>query len=466
MVLNVTDNSSFTQYCQYNPEDPSCWYDAVPPPFKLTPGKIISAIAMALLIIVALGGNILLCTAFFVYRRLRKTTNYFIISLALSDILVATVAMPMWLSYEVSAWQSLPIWIDFATLLRFWNWFDILAGVSSITNLTAISIDRCLSIMTPLLHRTRMTDKIAIIMILIAWLYSLVLAFLSLAELQHYTALVAALGFFVPLLIIVVSYLIIYGRVKTGGYSTTSDKDWNLERTLIIVISVFVICWLPFFCFTLTYHYCLSCEFDENQLPHLVSFTKWMHYLNSGCNPFIYGLFNQNFKNAFRALIRHCYVPRQSEVDRTTTQVGDGTASSLRCQIIGLGRKLRLKRRARDSNFLLSDADTGSICVTMVPGNTSNRNSRSLLHMDNAADDAVGYIAEDNNPLPRSGHNWKSSGENAPGDGTTRTVREPLDSDNDDVTEGLPIVKNSFDSQVDSEGGSFLQSHKSQESCV
>lgn len=457
MNFNVTDNSTFFLYCQFNPEDPICWYETLPPPFKLTSGKVISAIAIAILMLVALCGNILVCTAFFVYRRLRKTTNYFIISLALSDILVATVAMPMWLSFEVSGWATLPIWIDPHTLLRFWNWFDIFAGVSSITNLTAISIDRCLSIMTPLLHRTRMTSSIAIIMVLISWCYSIILASMSFANLLHYTAIVATLGFFLPLIVIVLSYVIIYVRVKFGGYNASPEKDWNLERTLIIVISVFLICWLPFFIFTLIYHYCFSCELRADHVPYLISFIKWMHYLNSCCNPFIYGLFNLNFKNAFRALIRHCIVLRHND-NEVTTQAVDDQKTTLKCHIIGIKRKLKLKKQARGGSLLLSDVDTGSLCVTVIPGNTSNRSSRSL--MQGELQDTWNFNEVNSNVPTKYDQKRKMNGNAFPKNESADVILR--ESNDDDLTK----MAGFYDSSSDPERNHFLQSHESQESCV
>ena len=440
MGLNETLNSSFSIFCQYFPEDPLCWSNGPLPTFKLTPGKIISAIGIAVLMFVALSGNILVCTAFFVYQRLRKTTNYFIISLALSDILVATVAMPMWLSYEVTAWYKLPRWIDFFMLLRFWNWLDILAGVSSITNLTAISIDRCLSIRMPLLHRTRMTNKIAIIMVLFAWIYSIVLASLSLAQFKYFTAVVATLGFFFPLLIIVVSYSMIYFQVKGGGYS---EQDWNLERTLIIVISVFVICWLPFFIFAVLYHYCFSCHFNPNELPYIISFIKWMHYLNSCCNPFIYGLFNLNFKNAFRGLLRHCFVLPRSESEGTLKGTS-GPQISLKCQLMGLKRTLKLNRKSRDGSFISSDADNGSTCLTVTTGHTCN--IRPLQHdilngIEDKSKVLIGAYAEMNGNQLHGATNPVSS-------------------------EDLSPVHHYCESQDDSPAMSFLQSQGSQESRV
>ena len=358
------------------PVHPLCEFNYEPYVFELTTGKVISAIAMALLIVTALAGNILLCTAFFFYRRLRKTTNYFIISLAVSDLLVASISMPMWLSYDVTGWMNLPDWINFKKLWQFWSWFDILSGVSSITNLTAISIDRFFSIMAPLLHRTRMTSSVAMFMIIVAWIYGIVLASLFLVGLPYYSVIVATAGFFLPLSVIVVAYITIYLKVKHGFLSKHTVRDWNLERTLLIVICVFVICWMPFFIFTLLYHHCEKCDFsDQNKLQHLVSFIKWMHYLNSCCNPFIYGVFNTNFKLAFKSLLRQCC--RSSTFDGELTNMSSEVReSSIRHQIRSLGRKLNYKRRGNKDSLLLSDIESTS--VSILPGSLSNRNSNVL----------------------------------------------------------------------------------------
>ena len=446
MGLNETFNSSLYFYCYYNPEDPQCTYDVLLPPFKLTPGKIVSAIAIALLIVIALGGNILVCTAFFVYQRLRKTTNYFIISLALSDIVVATVAMPMWLSYEVTGWHTLPHWIDFKMLLSFWHWFDILAGVSSIANLTAISIDRCLSISMPLVHRTRMTKTIAIIMVLFAWIYSIVLASLSLVNFHYFTAVVASLGFFFPLLIIVVSYSMIYCQVKGGGYS---EQDWNLERTIIIVISAFVICWLPFFTFAVLYTYCFTCEFKPDELPYILSFVKWMHYLNSCCNPFIYGLFNLNFKNAFRSLLQHCFVLKH-DGNEGADKVNNERKVSLKCQIMGLKRTLQLSRKSRGDSSLSSDLGLGSTAVTI--------SSSIAYHTNNAK--AMDFDTND----PLIGTELNSKGLLKTHADVNNCRFRPVT--NPDTSSDISPISYYCEEQDDSADISFLHSNESQESCV
>eukprot|EP00794_Sanderia_malayensis_P005414 gene5414-6090_t len=369
-------------YCLMVPEDPICDYDLAP--FQLTTGKIVSATIMALLTAIALGGNVLLCTAFLFYRRLRKTTNYFIISLAISDMLVASVAMPMWISYELTGWLTLPHWVNFGMMYKFWLWLDILSGVSSIANLAGISIDRFFSILSPLLHRTRMTSSLAIGIITIAWVYSLVLASLSFAELRYYTLIISVMGFFLPLSIIIASYLAIYCKVKFGFLNSHPGKDWNLERTILIVIFVFAVCWLPFFTFTLLYHYCRQCHFDKKSLKHIVSFTKWMHYLNSCCNPFIYGVFNTNFKMAFKALLYQCFGKgtTTAAIDSDAT-ANESATHGIMSHIRNIGRKLRYPRRSnKNGGLLLTESGEGEsgmtmLSVTISPGCKGNELSNN-----------------------------------------------------------------------------------------
>ena len=347
---NLTvDNISNYHLCDpyINPE---C--DYFEEPFALTTGKIVSAIGIAVLIIASLVGNIFVCVAFCYYKRLRTVPNYFIVSLAVSDIMVAAFSMPLWLSIEVTGWEQLPAWMDYIVLYRYWQCIDILCCASSIANLAAISLDRLFSIIAPLRHRTRMTPVVALIMIVVAWLYAFTISLASLTDYNDYTTITAVLGFFFPLLIIVSSYLGIY--VKYRIRSTKQGNlvgDWNLERTLLIVIGLFVICWLPFFILTLTYHYCISCEFTKESVEYLRGFVKWMHYLNSCCNPIVYGFCNINFKTAFWALLSSCFSKRYSDMNLVpcSRETSNSQAGTVLRHLKSIKRKLSWKRDVDES---------------------------------------------------------------------------------------------------------------------
>ena len=104
--------------------------------------KVISSIAILILIILTLFGNGLVVTAFYMFKRIRKSvTNWFILSLAVSDIMVAFVTEPIWLAGEITTWNYPPE-VDVQTFSLAWSMIDILCAISSISNLMFISIDR------------------------------------------------------------------------------------------------------------------------------------------------------------------------------------------------------------------------------------------------------------------------------------------------------------------------------------
>ncbi len=54
---------------------------------------------LALLVVLILFGNSLVLGIFYQYTPLRTVTNYFIVSLAVADILVAVFSIPIWIAY-------------------------------------------------------------------------------------------------------------------------------------------------------------------------------------------------------------------------------------------------------------------------------------------------------------------------------------------------------------------------------
>ena len=63
---------------------------------------LISTTFLVIIIVMALFGNVLVVVAFTVFQKLRTVTNYFIVSLAVADILVAGISMPVWFAYLIT----------------------------------------------------------------------------------------------------------------------------------------------------------------------------------------------------------------------------------------------------------------------------------------------------------------------------------------------------------------------------
>lgn len=98
--------------------------------------RVLTGCVLALLIIWTLLGNFTVCAAVYRYRHLRaKVTNVFIVSLALSDLLVAVLVMPWKAVAEVAGFWP------FGGFCKTWLACDIMCSTASILNLCVISVD-------------------------------------------------------------------------------------------------------------------------------------------------------------------------------------------------------------------------------------------------------------------------------------------------------------------------------------
>ena len=89
---------------------------------------LISTTFLVIIILMALFGNVLVVIAFAVFQKLRSMTNYFIVSLAVADILVAAVSMPVWVAYLLTG----PAWMFDLWLQQVLNSFTFLILFSRI----------------------------------------------------------------------------------------------------------------------------------------------------------------------------------------------------------------------------------------------------------------------------------------------------------------------------------------------
>ncbi|KAM6976995.1 LOW QUALITY PROTEIN: 5-hydroxytryptamine receptor 6 [Aplochiton taeniatus] len=127
-------------------------------------GPWLLACVLTLIILMTICGNTLLIALVFAQRSLRCTSNCFLVSLFLSDLMVALVVMPpAMLNVLCGAWV---LWPGFC---RVWLCFDVMCCSASILNLCVISLDRYLLIISPLRYKQRMTAPRALLLVGAAW---------------------------------------------------------------------------------------------------------------------------------------------------------------------------------------------------------------------------------------------------------------------------------------------------------
>uniref|UniRef100_A0A7N6BXB5 D(3) dopamine receptor n=1 Tax=Anabas testudineus TaxID=64144 RepID=A0A7N6BXB5_ANATE len=124
------------------------------------------AMLYSLLILAIVFGNVLVCLAVLRERSLQTTTNYLVVSLAVADLLVASLVMPWAVYLEVvgGAWLFSRLYCNiFVTL-------DVMMCTASILNLCAISIDRYTAVVMPVLYNTtHRSRKRVLVMIATVW---------------------------------------------------------------------------------------------------------------------------------------------------------------------------------------------------------------------------------------------------------------------------------------------------------
>ncbi|KAG7279399.1 hypothetical protein CRUP_024218 [Coryphaenoides rupestris] len=101
----------------------------------------ILSVLMVTLVILIVAGNALVIMAFIVDKTLRTQSNYFFLNLAMSDFLVGTFCIPVYIPYTLTG-----RWMLGRGLCKVWLLMDYLLCTASVFNIVLISYDRFLSV--------------------------------------------------------------------------------------------------------------------------------------------------------------------------------------------------------------------------------------------------------------------------------------------------------------------------------
>ncbi|KAL1137997.1 hypothetical protein AAG570_009692 [Ranatra chinensis] len=117
-------------------------------------------------------GNALVIISVVRHRKLRIITNYYVVSLALADLLVALCAMSFNASVELTGrWLFGPVMCDV------WNSLDVYFSTASILHLCCISVDRYYAIVRPLQYPITMTHRTVSFMLANVWVLPALISF-------------------------------------------------------------------------------------------------------------------------------------------------------------------------------------------------------------------------------------------------------------------------------------------------
>ncbi|XP_046878127.1 trace amine-associated receptor 13c-like [Hypomesus transpacificus] len=288
-------------------------------------------------ILVTILGNSVVIISIAHFKQLHSPTNMMVMSLALADLLLGLTVMPFSMMRTV---QGCWYYGDSFCLLH--SSFDMFLSYVSIYHLVSISIDRHEAICNPMLYSVHITMPVAWIMISASWViaalytYGLLYSKAYMTGLEDFLDSVKCHGecmivfnslwgtlstiivFFFPVCVMVCLYTEIYqvakkharriedaihrvGRwanqeVGKGAVSKRSER--KAAKTLGVVVSVFIFCWLPFFVNIMIAH-----QIGFRTPEGLFMVFCWLAYFNSTLNPIIYALFYPWFRKSIHLIV-------------------------------------------------------------------------------------------------------------------------------------------------------------------
>ncbi|KAM9496733.1 trace amine-associated receptor 13c-like [Clarias gariepinus] len=287
---------------------------------------ILLYVCSAAVVLLTVCGNLLVIISVFHFKQLHTPTNMLVLSLGVSDFLIGALVMP-----PVLIWTTESCWIfDKCYCIIFFVTVNILTSLS-IYHIALIAVDRYLALSNPFLYTNTISTRTMSIVVSSNWCASLVYntalcyfngsftssvmcpgeCYLFLNEVWSVVDLV--ITFIFPCSVIIILYTLVFviakkhatairelnnhTRPKTQKISSHSMKsERKAAKVLGILVSVFLVCLLPYFI------YSLLGDLIELQTETFLKVFLVL-YLNSTINPVIYALFYPWFRKCIKLII-------------------------------------------------------------------------------------------------------------------------------------------------------------------
>lgn len=264
-----------------------------------------TATVSAILCILTIPGNLLICISMFKdpHRELQSPFNYFVVNLAIADLIVGLITEPAFIIFHVREALKYPV------LQRIWlvHLVYFIPCSASLFSLSALTIDRYLTI-TSLYKRTPNRTRI-IVCLMIIWATSIGFPCLYFVTGFYLFAFIFA-NTVIMLTLIVVSYAYIrvYLRLRTqvlrwGSLNQRQMKsramlfERKLTRAFLIILGFFIVCLIPSCFINYFISLCGSCGCTVIHWLRDMQFILTL--INCSTNQFLYAMRMSKFRRAF-----------------------------------------------------------------------------------------------------------------------------------------------------------------------
>ncbi|XP_069668988.1 uncharacterized protein [Periplaneta americana] len=301
-----------------------------------------------LVAVFAVVGNALVILVFYRERRLRRRTNYYIVSLAIADLLVGMLGIPFAILASMGLPRNLYACLFTVSLL-------VVLCTISIFCLVAVSVDRYWAILHPMGYSRNVRTKTAIGIICVCWVSGTLVGFLPLLgwhntanEMEveclftkvmdyNYLVFLYFATIIAPALLLAAFYAHIYRVVlkqlrqivtmnPTGGRSPASTggsgtmlrmlgaaqkREVKATQNLSIIVLFFIICWIPLYTINCVQAFCQDCVIP---LP-LTNFCIILSHANSAVNPLLYAYHLRDFRAALKNLLCCMFASKEENTE-------------------------------------------------------------------------------------------------------------------------------------------------------
>ncbi|XP_053671066.1 neuropeptides capa receptor [Anopheles nili] len=342
--FTVTDPTELAHPCEPSSNDFDCSveeflvYARGPQRMPLFTAMLVTILFVGILVTGVIG-NLIVCLVIVRHPSMRTATNYYLFSLAVSDLIFLLLGLP----YEISLyWHQYPYNLG----LPFCKIRALISEAStyvSVLTIVAFSMERFLAICHPLHLYTMSGLQRPVRIIAGLWIVSLLSAvpFAIFTDIDYIAypptnekildsafcamlsnpkgfplwELSTCLFFAFPMLIMVV----LYGRmgmqirsrtqrtaelgVRNGsvnGPSRISQSRKAIIRMLAAVVITFFVCWAPFHAQRLLFLYARDWQHFNTVNTWLFSVAGWLYYVSCTINPILYNVMSHRYRVAFR----------------------------------------------------------------------------------------------------------------------------------------------------------------------
>ncbi|XP_006218554.1 adenosine receptor A1 isoform X1 [Vicugna pacos] len=282
-----------------------------------------------LIALVSVPGNVLVIWAVKVNQALRDATFCFIVSLAVADVAVGALVIPLAILINIGPQTYFHTCLMVACPV-------LILTQSSILALLAIAVDRYLRVKIPLRYKTVVTPRRAAVAIAGCWVLSFVVGLTPMFGWNNLHAVERAwaangsvgepvikcefekvismeymvyFNFFVwvlpPLLLMVLIYLEVFYLIRKqlnrkpsappGDPQRYYGKELKIAKSLALILFLFALSWLPLHIFNCITLFCPSCH----KPTILIYIAIFLTHGNSAMNPIVYAFRIQKFRVTF-----------------------------------------------------------------------------------------------------------------------------------------------------------------------